>query len=212
MTEPLDPHDQAWLNALADRAPAEMGVLEAAEAAAVRQALMRRREAIEADARTPSPIQFERLRQRLVDEGLLASAAKRRWWHMSPLQWLGISAGGSGNQGTATLQRWGIVLVLLVGMVAVYQVNRVGNGASGQDDVLRGGTATVLMVDSPQERMESLVKGLDQAKARYTVTQRSDGRIQFDITADAAVLDYLYSQRIIPTVKDGSVRLVLQKN
>jgi hypothetical protein len=48
-------------------------------------------------------------------------------------------------------------------------------------------------------------------KAVFSAKILSDGRVQIDIPVSEPVLQYLDSERITPTVNDGSVRIVIQK-
>ncbi len=204
--------DNNWLEALAGRPVKDIDPVAFAQANAVRQALAARRAAIEADAAQPDPKQLERLRQRLLREGLLTPAkvnAPATGWQRL-LAGLGLR-GGSGGSSTLVAARWA---VLAFAVVAVFVALRVGMPVSGQDpaiDVLRGGTASVLIVQDPQVRLTELRQGLLAVKAVFTDKTLSDGRVQMDIQANESALEYLQSQRITPTVKDGSVRIVIQK-
>lgn len=210
---PVHDDHHAWLSALAGRAPDGIDSEEAAEASAVRLALTKRREAIEADAHSPSAEQFQRLRDRLAKEKLLSNAPATSARRPASLpQWLG-TLGGGGGQGVGSLQRWVAVAAVVVGVAVVaFQLTSTGGPDTPvHEDVLRGGAATVLIVPDPQARLVDLRQGFDAAKVPYQVKQLPDGRLQLDVTANAAALEYLDSQRISPTVKDNLVRVVIQK-
>jgi len=205
--------DNNWLEALAGRPAKDIDPVTLAQANAVRQALTERRAAIEADAAQPDPKQLDRLRERLQREGLLTpekvNAPATGWQRL--LAGLGLR-GGSGGSNTLVATRWA---VLAFAVVAVFAALRLGMPGSGQDpamDVLRGGTAVVLIEPEPQVRLAELRKGLVAVKAVFTDKTLPDGRVQVDIQTSESALEYLQSQRIIPIVKDGGVRIVIQKN
>ena len=213
-----DPDDLEWLNALAGRPTPGIDASTLLQARAVRQAVLERRAALEADAQAPDAARLESLRQRLKKEGLLhepglAVQPGLTGWK----RWLsGLGGGGIGSRtghgaGALAPARWVLVLAIVIGLLWVLRLTLPGPGPDPVPDVLRGGTAAVLIVDDPAQRLAELRQGLKDAKAVFTEQTLPDGRLQLDIEASEAALDYLQSQRITPPQIDGKVRLLLQK-
>ena len=60
-------------------------------------------------------------------------------------------------------------------------------------------------------RLKELQAGLQEVRASFEVTQLEGNRLQIDIKAENPALAYLETQRISPTVKDGIVRILIQR-
>ncbi|MBG6073425.1 MULTISPECIES: hypothetical protein [unclassified Polaromonas] len=210
MNNELDREDQDWFDALAGRPKSGMNALDAAQALAVRTALSERRNAIEADASQPDAAQLNRLRQRLVREGLMETATANSTHSGLLGRILGIF-GASGRGGSMAIPLLGVAAALVIVVAAVIQISTPSNVQNPAYDVLRGGTATVLIVDDPQARLTELQAGLRGVKANFEVKQLEGNRLQVDIKVDEPALAYLEAQRISPTVKDGIVRILIQR-
>lgn len=205
--------DQPWLDTLAGRQLHGLDPVHKAQAEAVRAALTSRRAAIDSDSANVDSEQFDRLCKRLISEGLLSSAALNgplnRWGQA--LAWLGFG-GVSNNAGSALVAtRWMILVIALIGAFTLTRLVVTSPNQSTPADVLRGGTATLLIVRNPQLRSTEMQAGLKEAKSSFEVTVLPDGRIQIDVESTTSVLEYLETQRISPVVKGGKIRLLIQK-
>ena len=207
-----DNDDQQWLDALAGRPDASADSTTNAQAQALRTAMMSRRAAIEHATRNADPAEFERLQARLQREGLLTKAdaenntAQGNWLSALLDKWM-HSAGGS----SSARPRWSLVANVVLGVAVVVQLGMFGTATNHGADVLRGDTATVLLVSNPAARLAELTTGLNQAKAHYVVLRKPSGELQLLVQADDAALDYLLSQRIEPQVIDGVAVIALRK-
>ncbi len=216
MNNELNQQDQDWFDALAGKPKSGMNALDAAQALAVRTALMERRDALEADARQPDVAQLSRLRQRLVREGLMKAATSNSTHKGLWERFLGIFA-ASGRGGSTSIPLWGVAASLVIVVVAVIQIGTLSNVQDPTFDAFRGGTATVLIVDDPQAKLTELQAGLRGVErwwwpwTSFEVKQLEGNGFQIDIKVDEPVLDYLEEQRISPTVKDGIVRILIQR-
>lgn len=202
--------DQDWLDALTGKPKPGMDPLQAAQALAVRHALKERREAIEADASQPDVAGLNAIRQRLQSERLMEKPSVKGIHAGLLVRVLGLfGLGGSG--GSSVIPIWGVTAVLVIGVAVVLRMGMPNVNEDAPYDVLRGGTATVLIVDNPQAKLTELEVGLRAAKVRFETKLLNDNRVQVDIKADDPALAFLESQRISPTVKDGIVRIVIER-
>lgn len=206
-----DKDDQQWLDVMAGRADANADPTTTAQAQALRAAMLARRDAIEHATQNADPAQFDKLHARLQREGLLnatsttASTTSKSNTRLGAL-WHKVAAS---IMGSGSLPLWGLAATLVLGIGVVVQMGLLGNGKD-EADVLRGGTATVLMVANPETRLAELAAGLDLAKARYVVVRKDKGEIQITVPADDTAMVYLQSQRLTPTVREGVVVIVLR--
>ena len=211
MNNELNREDQDWFDALAGRPKTGMNPLYAAQALAVRTALSERRDALEVDAIQPDAVQLNRLRQRLVREGLMETEAGISAHSGLLGRFLGVF-GASGRGGSMAIPLWGVAAFMVIVVAVVIQIGTPDSSSSETSaDVFRGGTATVLIVDDPQARLMELQAGLRGVKANFEVKQLEDNRLQVDIKVDELALSYLEAQRISPMVKDGIVRILIQR-
>jgi hypothetical protein len=207
-----DKDDQQWLDALAGRPDAGADSVTNAQAQALRTAMMARRAAIDQATLDADPAEFERLQARLQREGLLTKLDANRdkspgnWLSSLLNKWIPDTGGGS-----SAIPRWSLVANLVLAVALVVQLGMLGTAANKEADVLRGGTATVLLVPDPTARLAELTIGLDQAKAHYVVLRKPSGELHLLVQADEAALDYLLSQRIEPQVIEGVVVIALRK-
>ena len=207
-----DKDDQQWLDALAGRPDASADPVTNAQAQALRTAMMARRAAIEHATQNADPAEFERLQARLQCEGLLSKAdadnntAPSNWLSALLDKWIPAAVRGS-----SAIPRWSLVANVVLGVAVVVQLGLFDTDINNDADVLRGGTATVLLVPNPSARLAELTTGLDQAKAHYVVLRKPSGELQLLVQADDAALDYLLSQRIEPQLNEGVAVITLRK-
>jgi hypothetical protein len=203
-----DKDDQQWLDALAGRANANADPATTAQAQALRTAMLARRYAIEQATQHADPAEFEALRARLQREGLLnatVSNAKQPSWLGALWQKVSPSLTGS-----VAVPLWSVAATVVLGIGVVVQIGLLGNGGVDEANVMRGGSATVLVVANPTARLLELSTGLTQANAHYVVLKKGNGEIQLIVQADDAAMVYLQSQRLTPTVREGVVVIVLR--
>lgn len=207
-----DKNDQQWLDALAGRPDASADSATNAQAQALRTAMMARRAAIEHATQNSDPAEFERLQARLMREGLLTKADAKT--AATPANWLSAlldkwmpAAGG----GFAAVPRWSLAANVVLGVAVVVQLGMLFSTADTETDVLRGGPATVMLVENPAARLAELTTGLDQVKAHYVVQRKPSGELHLLVQADEAALEYLLSQRIEPLVSEGVAVIALRK-
>jgi hypothetical protein len=112
--------------------------------------------------------------------------------------------------GSVAVPRWGVAATVVLGVALALQVALPGRQEDA--DVLRGGTATVLVVadPDPEARLAELTLGLNQVKAMYAIDRLDSGVIQIRVKADAQVLTFLQSQRISPTIQNGLAVIALR--
>jgi hypothetical protein len=203
-----DKDDQQWLDALAGRANANADPATTAQAQALRTAMLARRYAIEQATQHADPAEFEALRARLQREGLLnatVSNAKQPSWLGALWQKVSPSLTGS-----VAVPLWSVAATVVLGIGVVVQIGLLGNGGVDEANVMRGGSATVLVVANPTARLLELSTGLTQANAHYVVLKKDNGELQLIVQADDAAMVYLQSQRLTPTVREGVVLLTLR--
>ena len=197
--------DDQWLAALAGKPDKSADPVTNAQAQAVRDAMLARRESLEAASEQLDSGEFQRLQSRLEREGFLAPHQESPNWIPGWLRNLLPMKDGH----VAALPVWSLGVNAVLAVVVVVQLGVLGSLPQEQD-VLRGEQGTVLRVADPQARLTELVKGLDSEKARYVVQRSPEGELTLLIQADDAALDFLISQRIEPVVKDGLFVILLQ--
>lgn len=201
-----DKDDQQWLDALAGHPDAAADPTTSAQARTLRTAMVARRNAIEHATKHADPAEFARLEARLQSEGLLHDTPAKQhaggWLQAVRAVWLPI-VGGS-----VAVPRWGVAATVILGVTLALQVALPGHKEDA--DVLRGSTATVLVVADPEARLAELTQGLNQVKAIYAIDRLDNGTIQIRVKADAQVLIFLQSQRISPIIQNGFGVLALR--
>lgn len=202
-----DKDDEQWLNALAGRMDSATDVKTNTQAHALRRALQARAEMLEAKVPHLDENQYQQLQLRLRREKLLAS---HTGWRDS-LGWR-KAAKVFGLQTDVIPWRspavWGLVTTLVLGVAVVMQSNSVLQGPN-EADVLRGGTATTLIVAEPETRLAEILAGLRTAGEEPDVKRLNGGGIVITVAGNPKVLDYLGTQRIEPTVSDGKITILL---
>ena len=213
MNNETNQEDQEWLDTLAGKPKPGMDPLDAAQALAARNAILERRNEIETDTSQPDAAQLDRLRKRLVQEGLMEPAADNSTHSDFLRRFFGLF-GASGQGGSMAIPLWGVAAVMVIVIAVVIQTGTPTRSVQDTTNnilVTRGGTATVLIVDDPQVRLAELQAGLRDVKATFEIKKLEENRWQVDIKADRPSLTYLEAQRISPTVKDGTVRILIQR-
>lgn len=208
MNEPMThDDDQDWLNALAGKAPENMDPVMRAQAAAVRQAAVTRREAIETDAQQHAHGQaLARLQARLGSEGLLQTPDEKPVTHSWLGKVLGLFGWGAGG-GARVISAWSVAAVLVLGVLVAYQVR---GPQPDEVDVYRGNpNVTMLIVANPAQRAEELRAQLTALGGEVEVKPVAKARVQVRVKDAPAIRDYLLAQRIDPLPVDGYITLVL---
>lgn len=202
MSEDISKEDQDWLDTLAGKQPQNIDPLVAAEALAVRKALVSRRDEIEADAGRVSNIGVDEIRARLQREGLLVPSAKAEREHRV---WERIK----NFVGFGSAQRfpiWGLAATLALAVLLTMQMPR---HDPDEATVFRGDpNATTLIVENPEVRANEIVAGIKAISPNaIQMTRLSDGGIQLLITDSQPVQDYLLEQRIEAIAADGTIKI-----
>ena len=186
MIQPPESEDTHWLNAVAGNPSTAADPKVNQQALALRKALQARSQSLGQSVPEADTAQYQRLLFRLRREGL---ARNRPIWKSLPA--------------------WGVAASLVLGIsLAVNMRTLLPEHDDGM--VIRGGgQATVLIVSDPEARLAELLKGLSAAKAEPQIERPAKGKIQLKLKATQETLDYLDTQRINPTVKDGQIVLLL---
>jgi hypothetical protein len=186
MTQAPNKEDEQWLNALAGQPDQHADLQVNRQAEALRRALQARSGMFDAKVPTADAAQYQKLMFRLRREGLTSS--QNRW--RSPMLW-GLAA----------------TVVLVVGVVF-----QAGFLHQDQDDAntLRGGQSTVLIVAEPEVRLAELLAGLRAAGEEPSIKREANGRIVLTVKGTEKVLEYLATQRIEPTLDQGTLTIELR--
>jgi len=204
-----DNDDEKWLNALAGKPDPQADPLTNAQAAAVRAAMIARRNALEEATASADPAAFEKLQTRLRREGLLhdANDAAPKGVGAWLAKWLPF-----GNSGASPLPLWSLAANMVLAVVVVVQSGLLETGSADSDaTVLRGGEATVLLVANPEARLSELSAGLSAAKVKFVVRRKPAGVVHLIVQEESAAFEYLDSQRIEPKWVDGVAVIELRK-
>ena len=105
---------------------------------------------------------------------------------------------------------WGLTATLVIG-VAMVMNSQNAVKSRGEADVLRGGNVTTQIVAEPEIRLAELLRDLRAAGEEPVVERINNGSIVLTMNASPKVLDYLYTQRFVPTVIDGKTTLLLMR-
>jgi hypothetical protein len=103
---------------------------------------------------------------------------------------------------------WGLAAMLVLGVAVVMQSGGLLRNQS-EADILRGGTATTLIVQEPEARLAELLVGLRAAGEAPVVKRIGNGAIVVTVVSSAKVQDYLGTQRIESTVIAGKITILL---
>ncbi len=206
MTEEISKEDQDWLNALSGKSPEGIDPFVSAQAAAVRKALIARREAVETDAKSMGNSGLDEIRTRLQREGLMDSAEtgqlKDGWWPRVK-EILGIGSVGGGMKVAPV---WGVAATLVLAVLVTFQVYE---PQLDEASIYRGDpSTTTLIVENPDIRANEIVAGIKALSSdEVEVSRLKDGRIQLRIKDSQRVQDYLLNQRIEAMAVDGIIRI-----
>ena len=205
MSEELSKEDQDWLDRLAGKSPEGIDPLASAQAAAVRNAIISRRDAIESDAISVGDNGLNEIRVRLQREGLMDSPEKSQpknsWWRRT----LDIFGFGPNGSGLKAGPMWGLAATLALTVLVTIQVL---GPEENEVDVYRGSaSAIVLIVDNPLQRKNELLNDLTPLTGPVEVTPLAHGGFKLKVRDSQGVQDYLATQRIEPTVVDGYITI-----
>ena len=204
-----DKDDAQWLNAVAGRIDSTADVKLNTQAQALRHALQAHAEKLEAKVPYVDEEQYQQLLFRLRREKLLVSNTGWRdsagWRKAAKV--LGLQTDVMPWRSPVV---WGLTATLVLGIAVLIQSNGVLRGQN-EADVLRGGTATTLIVAEPETRLAELLIGLRSAGEEPVVKRLDKGAIVITVAGNAKVLDYLGTQRIEPTVSDGKITILLTR-
>jgi hypothetical protein len=205
-----DKDDQQWLDALAGKPDTSAATETNAQATALRAAMLARRAALEHETANADPAEFARLQARLRRESLLTTTStstkqvNTTWLSALLGKWL--PDGGSAS----TLPIWSLAANVVLAVAVLVQLGLPSTSPDDATDVLRSGTATVLLVGNPDARLAELTAGLDLAKAHYVVLRKATGELQLIVQANDATVEYLQTQRVEPRVIEGLVVIGLR--
>lgn len=206
MTEKITEEDQDWLDALSGKSLERIDPFVSAQAAAVRKALIARREAIETDAKRMGNRSLDEIRTRLQREGLMDSAEpdqlKDGWWQRLK-EILGVGSVGGGMKAAPV---WGVAATLVLVVLVTVQVY---DPPPDEASIYRGdpNTAT-LIVENPEIRANEIVAGIKALSSdEVELARLKDGRIQLKIKDSQRVQEYLLDQRIEAMAVEGIIRI-----
>jgi hypothetical protein len=205
---PPEDRDAAWLEALAGRPVPLMDEGDRVEAERLRRVLAQRVSPVVPKVTEPSEADFQRFWEQLAKEQPQSS-------EVVPLPELTLPAltDRPARQPAANrpLFLWGMAASVMLATVLVVQLGVFDSEHSRPDEILRGESATPLIVEDPGARATELEQAFQGVGTAPTVKKLKDGRIILRVEATPAVLDLLAKMRILPQVKEGHVVLVLER-
>lgn len=212
MNQPTSDEDQQWLDALAGKTGGDPRLN--AHAQAVRQAMQRRRQEIEADAQRDRTAELLKLRERLQREGLMQPAATQTpsWWQRL-ISWLGLAPSAQGSASGS-----GVALTRAVPMAVVLAIAGVGlwfamQGRTPQVDerlIYRGDPNVVtLLVEDPEQRAKVLEAEVKALPAKVTVQALKPNGWLLRIEDSEAAHDYLATKRIEAIAVKGWITVLV---
>lgn len=205
MTTENHKEDEQWLAALAGSPDADASPKLNAQANILRQALQRNKKKIDETIPAPNDAEFQRLRQRLQQDGLIEETTIHRKESRpisAVLSWL-----------WSTPQVLGFAAALVMGIGIGFVMQEPHEAMQTEEGLLtvRGNDqATILIVDDPLARAIELRDGLIMAGGKPEL--RIEGKhIVIFVKQTNAVIDYFMAQRIqAPKVKDGVISIVIE--
>jgi len=206
MSEDISKEDRDWLNSLAGEPPKDADPVISAEALAVRKALARRRDEIEADAARASGV--EELRTRLQREGLMGSSDKAKHGNGLVARIKGFFGLGFGSGSVNRFPVWGFAATLALAILLTMQMPR---QEPDEATVVRGDAhAVTLIVENPEARANEIVAGINEINPdAVQMTRLGNGSIQLLIRDSQAVQDYLLAQRLEAVAVEGNVKILV---
>ena len=206
MTEEISKEDRDWLDALSGKSPEGIDPFVAAQALAVRKAMVARREAIETEAKRMENHSLDEIRTRLQREGLMESAEPGRlkdgWWQRVK-EILGVGSAGGRMKAVPV---WGVAATLMLAVLVTFQAYE---PQPDEASIYRGDpNVTTLIVENPEFRANEIVAGIKAfSPDDVEVVRLKDGRIQLRIKDSLRVQEYLLDQRIESMAVEGIIRI-----
>ena len=211
MTEEISKEDLDWLDALSGKSSASVDPFVAAQASAVRKAMLARREAIEADANSVGTRGLKDIRARLQREGLMefadeSSSQKKGLWSRV-MEITGIGSGG----GMRAAPIWGVAATIILAVLVTFQVY---DPQPDEASIYRGNpNTTTLIVENPEIRVSEIVAEIRALSSDgVEITRLEDGRIQLKIKDSPRIQDYFWDQRIEAMAVDGIILIDVVPN
>ena len=191
---------------LSGKSPEGIDPFVSAQAAAVRKALIARRETIEPEAKRMESRSLDEIRSRLQREGLMDSAGpsqlKDAWWHRVK-EILGVGSVGGGMKAAPI---WGVAATLMLAVLVTFQVYE---PQPDEASIYRGDpNTTTLIVENPEIRANEIAAGIKALSSDdVEITWLKDGRIQLRIKDSQSAQEYLLDQRIEAIAIDGIITI-----
>lgn len=196
--------EQEWIDSLAGKTTSKTKSVLQIEAAAVRRALLARRESIEKDSLNFNAEQLELIRKKLADVGLI----KNQQLEKSSLIINFLIGIVSIKSGQAVAQRVGVIAVILLIGFAI----RSSYIENKKDDTIiyRGDSIeTYIFDEKPDERLSNLLAGLTALNADFSTEKLSYGKTLIKIKSTEEVTAFLVDRRINPKEFNGYISLVI---
>ncbi len=199
--------DEDWLDALGGKPEPSANKLTNLQAELLRKSMLMRRDKLEKESNNLDAIQFIRMHDRLILEGLLFE--KRDTITRSQkgvlLNWL-VDIFPSKNGGVAALPVWSLAVNLCLAVVVVFQFG-VTSPTVVESDALRSERSTVLIVANPDEKLDYFIEALDKLKSKYVVSKVSNNEFVLMIQPDDSVRFFLFEERISPAEYESLFRI-----
>ena len=196
--------EQEWIDSLAGKTTSKTKSVLQIEAAAVRRALLARRESIEKESLNFNAEQLELIRKKIVDVGLI----KNQQLEKSSLIINFLIGIVSIKSGQAVAQRVGVIAVILLIGFAI----RSSYIENKKDDTIiyRGDSIeTYIFDEKPDERLSNLLAGLTALNADFSTEKLSYGKTLIKIKSTEEVTAFLVDRRINPKEFNGYISLVI---
>ena len=196
--------EQEWIDSLAGKTTSKAKSVLQIEAAAVRRALLARRESIEKESLNFNAEQLELIRKKLVDVGLI----KNQQLEKSSLFINFLIGIVSIKSGQAVAQRVGVIAVILLIGFAIrssYIENKKDDSIIYRGDSIE----TYIFDEKPDERLSNLLAGLTALNADFSTEKLSYGKTLIKIKSTEEVTAFLVDRRINPKEFNGYISLVI---
>lgn len=196
--------EQEWIDSLAGKTTSKTKSVLQIEAAAVRRALLARRESIEKESLNFNAEQLELIRKKLVDVGLI----KNQQLEKSSLIINFLIGIVSIKSGQAVAQRVGVIAVILLIGFAIrssYIENKKDDSIIYRGDSIE----TYIFDEKPDERLSNLLAGLTALNADFSTEKLSYGKTLIKIKSTEEVTAFLVDRRINPKEFNGYISLVI---
>lgn len=240
MTTEIDRDDEDWLQALAGEPRQGADSFTNSQATAVRNALSRRAKVLEKDVAEPSEAGYHRLLFRLKREGYIGPDADKKHLSNLPANDEFSDYANTGTYGTYDLppamrsarqrspedhqgkstqvlpkKTWwnpalGMAAVFVLGAALIFYM-QVGGHKEEDPFAMRSGKAVVLIVQDQNEKVMQLVDTLNPLGGNVKISREADGSVSLLIKATDEVLLELAGQQIQPEVKDGYIKISVER-